>query len=127
MGGPDAAGRGAAIDRRVFGPERIVLNGSFVTDRMEPNDVDCVLLTGQGFPKDAAAVAELRAGLPFLDIALVRRGRFDRLVNVFFATDLFEVPKGMVEVMTKTLTARARTAPVGTVSRRAAMVPRVTR
>jgi hypothetical protein len=81
------------------GVQRIVLNGSFVTDIMEPNDVDCVLQTGPGFPKDPAAEAEHRAGLPFLDIALVRRRRFEKLVNVFFATDRFEVPKGMVEVI----------------------------
>ncbi|MFH0983167.1 MAG: hypothetical protein V2A79_16730 [Planctomycetota bacterium] len=81
------------------GVQRIVLNGSFVTDIIEPNDVDCVLLTGRGFPKDPAAEAELRAGLPFLDIALVRRRRFEKLVNVFFATDRFEVPKGTVEVI----------------------------
>ena len=81
------------------GVERIVLNGSFVSDIMEPNDVDCVLLTGRGFPKDPAAEAELRSGLPFLDIALVRRKRFDMLVNLFFATDRLEVPKGMVEVL----------------------------
>ena len=80
------------------GVHRIVLNGSFATDIMEPNDVDCVLLTGRGFPKDPAAEAGLRAGLPFLEIALVRRGRFDRLVRLF-ATDRFEVPKGMVEVI----------------------------
>jgi hypothetical protein len=80
------------------GVQRIVLNGSFVTDIMEPNDVDCVLLTGRGFPKDPAAEAELRAGLPFLEIALVRRRRFDRLVR-FFATDRLDVPKGMVEVI----------------------------
>ena len=81
------------------GVERVVLNGSFVTDIMEPNDVDCVLLTGRGFPKDPAAEAELRAGLPFLDIAIVRRRRFDRLVNVFYATDRYFVPKGVVEVI----------------------------
>ncbi len=81
------------------GVQRIVLNGSFVTDIMEPNDVDCVLLIGPGFPEDPAAEAELRGGLPFLDIALVRQRRFDRLVNVFFATDRFDTPKGMVEVI----------------------------
>jgi hypothetical protein len=81
------------------GAERIVLNGSFVTDIIEPNDVDCVLLIGRGFPKDPSAEAELRAGLPFLDISLVRRRGFNRLVNVFFATDRHEVPKGMVEVV----------------------------
>jgi hypothetical protein len=84
---------------RRAGAQRIVLNGSFVTDMMEPNDVDCVLLIGRGFPRDPAAEAELRAGLPFLDIELVRRRRFDTLVNVFFATDRFKVPKGMVEVL----------------------------
>jgi hypothetical protein len=80
------------------GVQRIVLNGSFVTDIMEPNDVDCVLLTGREFPKDPAAEAELRAGLPFLEIAMVRSRRFDRLVR-FFATDRFETPKGMVEII----------------------------
>jgi len=81
------------------GVQRIVLNGSFVTDIMEPNDVDCVLLTGGGFPKDRRAEAELRAGLPFLDIAIVRRRDFERLVKVVFATDRYDAPKGMVEVI----------------------------
>ena len=81
------------------GAPRIVLNGSFVADIMEPNDVDCVLLIGRGFPTDPAVDAELRAGLPFLDIVLVRRKDFDRMVNVIFATDRFESPKGMVEVI----------------------------
>lgn len=31
---------------------RIILNGSFVTDIIEPNDVDCVLLIGPGASKD---------------------------------------------------------------------------
>ncbi len=52
------------------GVQRIVLNGSFVTDIMEPNDVDCVLLVGRGFPADSLAEAELVAGLPFLEIKL---------------------------------------------------------
>jgi hypothetical protein len=81
------------------GAQRIVLNGSFVTDIMEPNDVDCVVLTGQDFPKDTEAESELRSGLPFLDISLVRRGRFDWLVNMFFKTDRHHRPKGMVEVI----------------------------
>ena len=31
----------------------IIVNGSFVTDALEPNDVDCVLLIAPGFPSDA--------------------------------------------------------------------------
>jgi hypothetical protein len=34
----------------------------------------------------------------FLDIQIVRRRRFETLVNAFFATDRFNAPKGMVEV-----------------------------
>jgi hypothetical protein len=81
------------------GAERIVLNGSFVTDIIEPNDVDCVLLTGKGFPTDKSAEEELRAGLPFLEIAMVGQRAFDGLVNVYFATDRQGTPKGMVELI----------------------------
>ena len=41
------------------GVQRIVLNGSFVTDIMEPNDVDCVLLFEPG-KGNRAARRELR-------------------------------------------------------------------
>jgi hypothetical protein len=81
------------------GVKRIILNGSFTTDIIEPNDVDCVLLTGQGFPVDYAAEAELRAGLPFLDIHIVGQRDFARLTGVFFATDRLLRPKGMIEVI----------------------------
>ena len=39
------------------GAERLVINGSYVTDVLEPNDVDCVLLISDDFPKDADAEA----------------------------------------------------------------------
>ena len=84
---------------RRAGVERIVLNGSFVTDIMEPNDVDCLLLTGRGDPKDSTAAAELLAGVPFLEINAVRERGFKKLVEEFFATDRFQVPKGMVELI----------------------------
>ena len=81
------------------GVTRLIINGSFVTDVFEPNDVDCVLLIGAGFPHDKFAEAELLAGLPFLEIALVNQADFDMLVEKFFATDRHSVPKGMVEVI----------------------------
>src|SRR5438093_3300064 len=56
---------------RRAGVQRIVVNGSFVTDRAEPNDVDCVLLIGPGFPLDLQAEAELLIGLPFINLELV--------------------------------------------------------
>ena len=81
------------------GVQRLVINGSYVTDVLEPNDVDCVVLIGDGFPKDAAAEAELVDGLPFLEISLVTYDGFTLLVDTIFATDREQIPKGMVEVL----------------------------
>jgi len=81
------------------GVQRIVLNGSFVTAIMEPNDVDCVLLIGRGFPADQAAAGELSAGLPFLDIAFARQADFEEFIGEVFAADRFGAPKGMIEVI----------------------------
>jgi hypothetical protein len=84
---------------RRTGVDSLVINGSFVTDVLEPNDVDCVLLIGSDFPHDAAAETELLAGLPFLELSLVSDADFGLLVNVIFATDRHSVGKGMVEII----------------------------
>jgi hypothetical protein len=81
------------------GVQRIVLNGSFVSDIIEPNDVDCVLLFAPGVRKSGRAFKELRIGLPFLDIKLVGSEDFDVYVNEFFGADRFGNPKGMIEVI----------------------------
>ena len=79
--------------------ERVVLNGSFVTDTIEPNDVDCALLVTPGSSRDAKAFKKLRSGLPFVDIAIVFQGEFDKMVSKVFASDRYGAPKGMVEVL----------------------------
>lgn len=84
---------------RRAGVERIVLNGSFVTDEPEPNDVDCVLLVAPDFPRGRTAEVELQRGLPFLQIDLAVQDEFDVMINRFFATDRAQVPKGMIEVV----------------------------
>jgi hypothetical protein len=86
------------LSRRA-GVERLVIDGSFVTDMPEPNDVDCVLLMGSGFPRDPSAERELLSGLPFLDIHLVRPDGWEELVGIIFATDRRLNPKGMIEVV----------------------------
>jgi hypothetical protein len=85
------------LARRV-GALRIVVNGSFVTDKLEPNDVDCVLLLGPDFPRDLEAEAELLAGLPFINLELVDQAGFRQFTERTFATDRNLVPKGMLEV-----------------------------
>ena len=81
------------------GVSRIVLNGSFVTDQYECNDVDCVLLVDPEFPTDTEAEGELLAGLPFLEIAVVKQSVFDRMTLSFFASDRSLKPKGLIEVV----------------------------
>jgi hypothetical protein len=81
------------------GAERVVLNGSFVTDIIEPNDVDCVLLFLPGKQQNREAIRELQRGLPFLDIFLTDEVEFTELVDKFYATDRLNEPKGMVEVI----------------------------
>jgi len=81
------------------GVKRIIVNGSFVTDKLEPNDVDCVLLVESGFPSDDTAAAELLGGLPFVNMELVDRDAFEHFTQKTFATDRDLVAKGMVEVI----------------------------
>jgi hypothetical protein len=81
------------------GVERLVIDGSFVTDIFEPNDVDCVLLIEPDHSHAAAALDAIAAGLPFLDVQLVERYDFTMLVNEFFATDRLLTPKGLIEVI----------------------------
>jgi hypothetical protein len=80
------------------GVQRIVLNDSFVTDIIQPNDVDCVLLVRPG-RGDRTALRALRKGLPFLDIAVARVRAFDEYVRGIFAADRTGAPKGMIEVI----------------------------
>jgi hypothetical protein len=81
------------------GVARIIVNSSFVTDKLKPNDVDCVLLVGAGFPQDEAAEAELLAGLPFINMELVDQEAFMQFTEKTFATDRDLVPKGMIEII----------------------------
>ena len=81
------------------GVERIILNGSFVTDIIEPNDVDCALLIRADFPADWEAAEELSGGLPFLDLELVELPQFTILVEQIFSSDRDTEPKGVVELI----------------------------
>jgi hypothetical protein len=80
------------------GVVRIVVNGSFATDKFEPNDVDCVLLIEEGFPRDPQAEAELLVGLPFINLEMVDLDGFRQFTERTFATDRDFIPKGMLEI-----------------------------
>ncbi len=80
------------------GAQRIIVNGSFVTHKDEPNDVDCVLLIDDNYPHDLAANEALLEGLPFLTIELANSKQFVEFTREFFGTDRSGVPKGLIEV-----------------------------
>ena len=84
---------------RRAGALRLIVNGSFTTDWPEPNDIDCVLLIGPGFPRDADAEKELLDGLPFIELKIVGAADFALLVEHIFASDRQAIPKGMIEVV----------------------------
>jgi hypothetical protein len=84
---------------RRAGVQRVVVGGSFVTDKWEPNDVDCLLLQGPAFSQDEAADNELRAGLPFIQMVVVGQAEFDLYVEQIYGTDRHGNARGLVEVI----------------------------
>lgn len=77
---------------------RIVIDGSFTTDRIEPNDVDCALMVGpDSSPDGGADVASFRE-IPFLHVLILDADMFDPLVDEAFGTDRWEIRKGIIEV-----------------------------
>lgn len=93
----ESLGWAIELAKRV-GAERFVVNGSFVTDKLEPNDVDCVMLLGD-LSLDEVAEAELLAGIPFINLELVDIEAFKVFTENTFATDRNAIPKGMIEVI----------------------------
>jgi hypothetical protein len=79
--------------------ERIIINGSFVTDVFEPNDVDRALQLSVDFPLDPVAASDLIEGLPFVDSHMVEAKEFAMMVEVIYASDRDSVPKGVIEVI----------------------------
>ena len=84
---------------RVAGIRRIVLDGCFVTEVPEPNDVDFALMAEPGDIVDDDAVLELTDGLPFVDANVFDSEEFEPFLNSFFAFDRRHRGKGMIEVI----------------------------
>jgi hypothetical protein len=78
---------------------KLLINGSFVTDVQEPNDVDCVLLAPVNFDRSAPPVQRLLSGLPFLEIRVVNEDDYLWYASVLYASDRAMIDKGVVEVV----------------------------
>jgi hypothetical protein len=86
---------------RSAGVLRLIVDGSLVTEKEAPNDVDVVILPGRDYPRDQPrAVGEDDVSWPFLHV-LVAADDDDpeRWISEDFGTDRLLRSKGVVEVI----------------------------
>ncbi len=81
------------------GISRMLINGSFVTARDEPMDVDIALLQGAAYSAMSNSAGEIRQGFPFLDIKVVNEEDYSFFINSIFVRDRSRVSKGVIEVV----------------------------
>ena len=86
---------------RRAGVRRIIVNGSFVTAKVAPNDVDIVLLPGPDYPQDQVPLGdEAERRWPFLQVILAADDTdLETWATRDFGTDRLRRAKGVVEVI----------------------------
>src|SRR5216684_7681878 len=82
------------------GVRRLLVNGSFVTGKLTPNDVDVVILPGPSFSQQGQSLDADELLWPFLQIIVAADDAdFEAWATHQFATDRKSHPKGVVEVL----------------------------
>jgi hypothetical protein len=85
---------------RRAGVQRLIINGSYVTATQSPNDVDIVILPGEGYPRAEPPYSEQNAVWPFLQIVVaVDEADLMNWAMKDFGTDRELIEKGVVEVL----------------------------
>lgn len=84
---------------KTAGIRRLLVNGSFVTGKLSPNDVDIVVLPGPGYPRQGKKLDADELIWPFLQIIVAADDDdFEAWATRQFATDRQNHSKGVVEV-----------------------------
>jgi len=84
---------------RRAGVVRFVVDGSFVDAKSDPNDVDCVLLLAEDYPRDRAAAREIEEGFPYVEMIFFEvAADFERFLRRQFETDRLGRQRGLVEI-----------------------------
>lgn len=84
---------------RKAGIRRLMVNGSFVTGKLCPNDVDIVVLPGPDYPRQGRRLESDELVWPFLQIVVAADDAdFEAWAARQFGTDRRKRPKGVVEV-----------------------------
>jgi len=82
------------------GVQRLMVNGSFVTGRLAPNDVDVVILPGPDYPRQSRELEGNELIWPFLQIIVAADDAdFESWAVKQFSTDRRRRAKGVVEVI----------------------------
>jgi len=85
---------------RTAGVRRLIVNGSFVTGKLAPNDVDVVFLPGPDYPRSGPRLDDQERVWPFLQIIVAADDAdLEAWATRQFATDRKSRPKGVVEVV----------------------------
>ena len=85
---------------KTAGVRRLLVNGSFVTEKLSPNDVDIVCLPGSDYPRQSQPMDSDELVWPFLQIIIAADDAdFEAWATRQFATDRRKLPKGVVEVL----------------------------
>jgi hypothetical protein len=85
---------------RAAGVRRLLVDGSFVTGKLAPNDVDVVFLPSPDYPRLGSSLDASERIWPFLQIIVAADDAdFEAWATRQFATDRRGRPKGVVEVL----------------------------
>jgi hypothetical protein len=85
---------------KAAGVRRLLVNGSFVTGKLSPNDVDVVFVPGIDYPRQCQPLDGDDSVWPYLHIIVaVDDADFEAWATRQFATDRRTRPKGVVEVL----------------------------
>lgn len=85
---------------RRAGIARVIVNGSYVSAKAAPNDVDIVALPGAEYPRDELACSQQEARWPFLQILVaVDDADLENWALHDFGTDRNRRAKGVIEVI----------------------------
>jgi hypothetical protein len=85
---------------RDAGVIRWVVDGSYVTSRVDPNDVDVVILPGPDYPRQQLPALVGRDRWPYLHIQVaVDVVDFEQWATLDFGLDRNNIPRGVVEIV----------------------------
>ncbi|HXG09656.1 MAG TPA: hypothetical protein VNK04_07695 [Gemmataceae bacterium] len=85
---------------REAGVSRLIVDGSYVTTKRAPNDVDLVILPGSDYPRQQQPALVSSQQWPFLHIQVaLDEADLQQWVTIDFGTDRNQNPRGVVEIL----------------------------